>query len=166
MNTDKFTDLPDWDDKQFNSDDEEWESWKPNPTREACKALFRNWQEVVFLLNGIIGPFLEKEGKEDTILKFTARDLLSDAFMVGAKIKSSEAGGIYIIRMENAAIIREYASGISLALVFMKANGMDKQYIEVIRKEIDKFRLLFIEWINTFEKNNEFEIPDDWGLFV
>ena len=164
MNTDKFTDLPDWDDKQFNSDDEERESWKPNPTREACKALFRNWQEVVFLLNGILGQFLEKEGKEDTILKFTARDLFSDAHIVGAKIKSSEAGGIYIIRMENAAIIRKLAQGIAThLLLFLEDADADESHIEVVRNEISAFRKLFIEWVKTFEKD---EFTDEWGLFI
>ena len=41
MDTDKFTDLPDWDDERFNADeDEEGENWKPNLTRESCKAMF------------------------------------------------------------------------------------------------------------------------------
>jgi len=44
--------------------------------------------------------------------------------------------------------------------------GIDKNYINVIREEIDKFRMLYIEWINTFEKDGPDQIPDDWGLFV
>ena len=40
--------------------------------------------------------------------------LLVDAYEVGAKIRSSEAG-LYIIRMENAAIIRKNAQFIKIS---------------------------------------------------
>jgi hypothetical protein len=164
MDTNKFTDLPDWDDEMFRSEEEEGEDWKPNPTREACKTMFGKWQEVVFLLNGIIAPFLEKGEGDESMMSFTARDLFADACMVGAKIKSSEAGGIYVIRMENAAIIRKLAQGIAThLLLFIEDTDVDESYIEVVRSEISAFRLLFIDWVRTFEKD---EYTDEWGLFI
>lgn len=36
--------------------------------------------------------------------------MTSDAFEVAVKIRSSESGNLYIIRMENAAIIRKMRS--------------------------------------------------------
>ena len=137
MNTDKFTDLPDWDDENFNSgEDNEGEGWKPNPTRDACKALFEKWQSVVFLLNGVIALFLENETGGDAILKFAASDLLTYAHIVGAKIKSSEAGGIYIIRMGNAAIIRQLAQDIATSLLlFTETGDVDNSHVEVVRNE-------------------------------
>ncbi len=162
MNSDHFSDLPDWDDEIFFLDeDEEGEEWKPNPTREACKTLYLKWKEIVFLLKGILAPILENE--EDSFEKHNAGDLIGDAYIVGAKIKSSEAGGIYVLRMENAAIIRKNAQGIASGLLLLlEEDSIDEKHIKVLRSEIDNFRQLFIEWVSTFEKD---EFKDEWGLF-
>jgi hypothetical protein len=163
MDTDKFTDLPDWDDERM-PEEEEGEEWKPNATRDACKALFAKWQEVVFLLKGVIEPHLGKEEDAESMQNFAARELLSDALVVGVKIKSSEAGGIYIIRMENASIIRKLAQGIATnLLMFAEEDDTEEIYITVVRNEIDAFRKLFIAWVHSFEKD---EFEDEWGLFV
>jgi hypothetical protein len=39
----------------------------------------------------------------------------------------------------------------------------DKDYISLLRNEIDEFRLLFIDWVASFDAWNY--IKDDWGLF-
>ena len=160
----KFTDLPDWDDQEFHSEEDEGEEWKPNPTREACRTLYAKWQEVFFVLKGIMAPFLENGAEKDSMLAETAGDLIGDAHIVAVKIKSSEAAGIYVCRMENAAIIRKTAQGISSGLLlFVEDYDIDESHLLVVRNEITAFRQLFIQWINTFEKD---EFTDDWGLFL
>ncbi len=162
MDLNKFTDLPDWDDDDLHTEEDEGEEWKPNPTRDACKALYGKWQEVVFLLKGILVPLMENA--DDTMLSHAAGDFYSDSHIVAVKIKSSEAAGIYTVRMENAAIIRKAAQGIASGLLlFMEDDDIDESHIMVIRDEINAFQLLFIEWVNTFEKD---EFRDEWGLFV
>ena len=47
-------------------------------------------------------------------------------------------------------------------LTMIREEVIEKTHGMVIRDEIDKFRLLFIEWVNTFE-NDEFE--DECGLY-
>ena len=165
MNTDNLSDLPDWNDADYMAG-EEGEEWKPNPTREACKVLYKQWQQIMFLLKGIVLPIMEKP--EDSIEAAMdidmARELHGDAYIVGSKIKSSEAGNIYILRMENAAIIRKLAQGIASGLLlFEMDDSADESHIRVVRDEIDKFRKLFVKWVNTFEKD---EFTDEWGLFV
>lgn len=39
----------------------------------------------------------------------------------------------------------------------------DLEYVTLIRKELNKFRLLFLDWINSFDTYNH--IWDEWGLF-
>ncbi len=81
MNSDQFNDLPEWDDERIRqSKDEQGDEWKSDPTYDACKALFAKWQEVVFLLKGIIGPFMEKkeEGNDD-MFSSIARELFMDS---------------------------------------------------------------------------------------
>ena len=40
MRIDDLNELPDWDDNGFG--DDKGEGWKPNPTRDACKAMYHN----------------------------------------------------------------------------------------------------------------------------
>ncbi len=45
----------------------------------------------------------------------------------------------------------------------MHKNFKELEYVQLIRKELNDFRLLFIEWVESFDTNNH--IWDDWGLF-
>jgi flavorubredoxin len=90
--------------------------------------------------------------------------LLGDAYQVAVKVKSSESGGLYTIRMENASIIRKCAQFIKSNLLVMMGEGViEEAHGHVIRDEIDKFRELFRHWVSTFQKD---EYEDEWGLFI
>ena len=165
MNYDHLSDLPDWDDDEF-KDEEEGEEWKPNPTRDACKVLYEQWQQVMIVLNGALDSMVIEE-KEDGFPADYWEDhkamLLGDGYQVAVKIKSSEAG-LYTIRMENASIIRKNAQFVkSSMLTMMSEEVIEKAHGYVIREEIDKFRELFKIWVSTFQKD---EYEDEWGLFI
>ncbi len=170
MNLDHLNDLPDWDDDdeldRIGEEDEEGEGWKPNPTRDACKALYKKWNEIIIMLNGALGTEDDPE-PDDGYKRFMLERknlVFGDAFEVGAKIRSSEAGSMYILRMENAAIIRKNAQYIKISMLGFRAEGLiDETYCKIIRDEIDAFRGLYKEWIATFVKD---EYEDEWGLFV
>ena len=166
MDYDKLSNLPEWDDDDFRDEDEEGEEWKPNPTRDACKALYQQWQQVMIVLNGALDS-MKIEEKEDGFPADYWEDhagmILGDAFQVAVKIKSSEVG-LYTIRMENASIIRKNAQFIkSSMLTLMGEEVIEEAHGQVIRDEIDKFRELFKLWVSTFEKD---EYEDEWGLFI
>jgi hypothetical protein len=165
MNYDHLSDLPDWDDDEF-KDEEEGEGWKPDPTRDACKVLYEQWQQVMFVLNGALDSMVIEE-KEDGFPAGYWEDhkamLVGDGYQVAVKIKSSEAG-LYTIRMENASIVRKNAQFIkSSMLTMMSEEVIEKAHGYVIREEIDKFRELFKIWVSTFQKD---EYEDEWGLFI
>lgn len=165
MNYDHLSDLPDWDDDEF-KDEEEGEGWKPNPTRDACKVLYEQWQQVMIVLNGALDSMVIEE-KEDGFPAGYWEDhkamLVGDGYQVAVKIKSSEAG-LYTIRMENASIIRKNAQFIkSSMLTMISEEVIEKAHGYVIREEIDKFRELFKIWVSTFQKD---EYEDEWGLFI
>ncbi len=167
MRIDKFSDLPEWDDDDFRDEEDEGEEWKPNPTRDACKALYEKWQEIMVMLGGVLEPDKEDEEEGDNIRLFDRERkqmLLGDAYEVGVKINSSEVGGMYVIRMENASIIRKNAQSIASAMLTLGYdNQVEEKYVELIREEINRFKGLFRAWVNTFEKD---EFTDDWGLFI
>lgn len=165
MKIDDLNELPEWDEDDFD-DDDDGEEWKPNPTRDLCKAMYQQWNQVMIVLKAGFDSI--KEPDKDSLyskdyLEHDIGMLLSDAHEVGVKIRSSEAG-LYIIRMENAAIIRKNAQFIKISTNgFIEDELMEDQYWLVIRNEIDIFRGLFKQWVATFEKD---EYEDEWGLFV
>lgn len=174
MKIDDLSGLPEWDDDDdFRDETEEGEEWKPNPTRDACKALYEQWQQVMVVLTGALDSLKtgsdEASGDQPDEVGFPAEYwedhkgmLMGDAYQVAAKIKSSEAG-LYMIRMENATLIRKNAQFIKSSMLMMISEGaIEEAHGRVIREEIDKFRLLFRHWVSTFERD---EFEDDWGLF-
>jgi len=66
--------------------------------------------------------------------------------------------------MENAAIIRKSAMDLIVGLRGLEMFGFNEpQYFDLLRAEMEEFRLLFIEWVAGFDKDNY--IIDRWGLF-
>ncbi len=164
MHIDNLSDLPDWDDDSPPLDDEEGEEWKPNPTREACKALYQKWKEIMLMLKGALDTTQSEEAENISYTDDLKYMVLGDAYEVGVKIRSSEIGSMYVLRMENAAIIRKNAQHVASSLLTLGAEDeTEEQYVDLIRTEIDQFRELFKVWVGTFEKD---EYTDDWGLFI
>lgn len=168
MNLDHLNGLPNWDDEHIKRlSNEEEDDWRPNPTSEACKAMYIKWSEIVMMLKGALGNETDQDepGQHDAEFLYTQKAMiLGDAFEVGAKIRSSEVGGMYVLRMENAAIIRKNAQSIkSGLLIFDEEDDVEDDYCKIIRDEIDNFRELFKAWVATFKKD---AYTDDWGLFV
>jgi hypothetical protein len=177
MEIDNLSGMPDWRDDDFENEEKEGEEWKPTPTRDTAKAMYEQWKQVMILLRGALENNDEEEGEkeskenkekedvEDFMRSFheeQKRMIMSDAFEVAVKIQSSESG-LYMIRMENAAIIRKNAQYIRTSMLgLMIENSIDETHGNVIREEIDKFRLLFRYWVSTFEKD---EFEDEWVLY-
>ncbi len=97
-------------------------------------------------------------------LQFVKGNMLSDAAQLTVKVAGAEAGDLYDIRMEGAAIIRKAARDLKLSNHSLEMFGFeDVQYFDIVRDLIEEYRLLFIEWVAGFDKWNY--IKDDWGLF-
>ena len=123
--------------------------------------IYKKAELILDLVNSLLNTISE----EDEYLNATKYMMRDDAAIICAKIAGAEGGDMYSIRMQNAAIIRDYAMHLytQVGSLLFEDNYKDLEYIILIRKEIDEFRLLFINWIEGFDKNNH--IWDDWGLF-
>lgn len=169
-------DLPDWDDlrrRSFSEEDEE--SWKKDPTTETCKAMYRQWQQVAYLLSGVL-PDENAFGKDKVSAEMRghiATQIWGDVMQAAVKMRSS-VHLQYVSRMESAAIIRKCAQDVALALWSLQEFGVDdddnqegleEHHRQVLRAEIDAFRMLFRDWVATFRKEPD-EMEDEWGLFV
>lgn len=101
----------------------------------------------------------------DFLQETTVRFMIENALIIPVKIVGAEAGDLYDLRMENAAIIRKAARElyVQAGSLRFEENITDKDYIRLLRNEIDEFRLLFIDWVAGFDEWNY--IKDNWGLF-
>ncbi len=97
-------------------------------------------------------------------LKSIAAQMVGDAMIIQAKIAGAEGGDLYDIRMQNAAIIRQSAMDLYITKHSFDIFGFDHvEYFDMLRDRIDEFRLLFVDWVEGFDKWNY--IIDRWGMF-
>lgn len=122
--------------------------------------LYQKALEILEIVESIVSITQEESGN----LNLIAEMMLVDAQQLVPKIAGAEAVELYDIKMENATIIRKCARDISVQCNGCIAEGFsDIQYLQILREEIDEFRVLFAEWVKTFDEWNY--IIDRWGLF-
>lgn len=101
---------------------------------------------------------------EGEMLEGYAQYIRENATIIPAKISGAEAVEIYDLKMENATIIRKAARELSTYCTGLAMCGYKNiDYLQLLRDEIEEFRVLFAEWVKTF---NQWDyIIDRWGLF-
>lgn len=101
---------------------------------------------------------------EADMIQHNIEYLYQNASIIPAKIAGAEAVDIYDLKMENASIIRKSARElITNARGIQMHDFKDIEYLDLLRNEVEKFRVLFAEWVKTFDQWNY--IIDRWGLF-
>lgn len=124
------------------------------------------------LLKGATSEDLEKHEDEDEeteeflneMFETNKEYMMSNALIIPAKIAGAEGADLYDLRMENATIIRKAARELLTDATGLQLTGFkDVEYLDLLRLEIDEFRVLFAEWVKTFDQGNY--IIDRWGLF-
>lgn len=138
---------------------EEWENL----------AVFKKAKEIHKLVEVIINLIDKVNEDEDDfekqLLKDYANYMYENAMIILAKIAGASGENmLYDVRMENAVIIRKSAREILTQTSGLKMSGFKHtDYLELIRNEIEEFRVLFAEWVKTFDQWNY--IIDRWGVF-
>ena len=81
------------------------------------------------------------------------------------KVRSSVDEDIpYDLKMESATLIRKAAREILTNISGLDLmNFREVDYLNLVRDEIEEFRVLFAEWVKTFDPWNYY--IDRWGLF-
>ena len=97
-----------------------------------------------------------------------ANTLRESGMMLAPKIAGVIGGDSWVLSMQNASIIRYHAQYLHTATSGLKAmTKADKDYIKVLRDDMEEFRELFKEWVKTFDKIEKKDWDEDeWGLFV
>ncbi|TGV03038.1 hypothetical protein [Flavivirga rizhaonensis] len=103
---------------------------------------------------------IQAEMIENNINYMRKNSLIIPAKIAGASGEEM----LYDIKMENAALIRKAARDLITDASGIEMHGFkDTEYLDLLRTEIETFRILFAEWVKTFDPWN-YNI-DRWGLF-
>ena len=139
------------------------EHWKELP-------LFKKAIEIKEIVNHIVSAVEQTdidfdEAIQKEIIKSHLEYLHKNAMIIPAKIAGvAKDDTPYDLRMENATIIRKAARELITDTRGLDINGYkDEEYLDILRNEIEEFRLLFAEWVKTFDPWNY--LIDRWGLF-
>ncbi len=181
FDAEQLSHIPEWGDRGSRYDNnEEGDEWKSKIKNERAEKLYNKWKEIDYLIEAIWDKWelstpetteeIMNESKEDSnsfswpkeMIEWHREEMKRNSIIIPAKISGAEAGDLYILRMENAAIIRKAAMDVYLDCHMLEDGVAAEQDVELLRNEIDQFRQLFIEWVNGFEKD---DYEDDWGLF-
>lgn len=134
-----------------------------NPTdfrRYERMPIYQKAMDIVQIVDSICALIPE----DDPILKDIKGFMMADSYVIPAKIAGAEGGDLYDIRMENATLIRKAARELVVQTNGLAIHGFEEpEYFKLLRQEIEEFRLLFKDWISTFDPLNY--IMDRWGLF-
>ena len=139
------------------------EQWEKLP-------VFQKAREIMELVGSIIDS-VEKtdidfnDPIEAEMVKHNLKHMGINASVIPAKIAgASSEDMLYDLRMENAAIIRKAARELITDARGLQMHGYpDTEYLDILRNEVEEFRILFAEWVKTFDCWNY--IIDRWGLF-
>jgi hypothetical protein len=149
-----------WED---DDDDNDEGGYDPEEERRKLEALpiYKKALEILDLTEQIVDTFDD----EDTA-RIHRQIMLEDAMIIPAKIAGAEAMDDYILKMENATVIKIHARSLLTQTSSAKYLDLqDERYLQLLRDEIEAFRLLFKKWVGEFETDTTKE-GDGWGLFV
>ncbi|KQB41733.1 hypothetical protein RCH33_1070 [Flavobacterium daejeonense] len=124
--------------------------------------LYQKAEQILQITRGLV----ETVPKENAFLQETSvRYMMENAYLIPAKIAGASGVGLYDLKMENAVLIRKAARELYVQAGSLRFEEGCKEldYIELLRKTIEEFRLLFVDWVTGFDSWNY--IIDRWGLF-
>ncbi|WBO84004.1 hypothetical protein [Hymenobacter yonginensis] len=90
--------------------------------------------------------------------------MLSNGFQLAAKLAAARATTDYGRSMELAMLIKVAAESLLTQTSLCRELRLTHpDYIQTLRRELDEFRLLFRDWVATFDPTDHYD--DGWGLF-
>lgn len=149
-----------WNDEE--PEDDEDDDFDPEKEQKRVEALpiYQKAEEICELTQRIIDSI-----DNDKVKMIHSNIMLEDSIIITAKIVGAEAVDDFVLKMENATIIKIHARSLQTHTASLLFEGiLPEEYLQLLRKEIEAFRLLFRDWIQTFHTAHK--SGDGWGLFV
>jgi hypothetical protein len=149
-----------WEDFDENEEDDESE-FDPKAQRDQIYShpLMKKASEIVSLTHALVGS-LDEARKE-----LYGGMMMEDAMVMSAKFAGAEGVNDYILKMENATIMKVHArhlNSMTYQLAVEETHAED--HLNLLREAISEFRILFVEWVRGFDSSER--VDDGWGLFI
>lgn len=132
--------------------------------------LYLKAREIQKLVDSIVDVIYESELEYETqvegeIIDENINFMIENSMLIPANIAGAFPDDLpYDLKMENATLIRKAARELLTDATSIESFGFKNiEYLDLLRKEIDEFRLLFADWVKTFDPWNY--MIDRWGLF-
>jgi hypothetical protein len=139
--------------------DRDQETWKPE--RQFGKELFRKSIDILNLVETIASMLQAPEGEPE---KRSCARMTSSAMIIPPKIKGALCVDAYSVKMECAVLIKTHMCDLRSEIrIAEQFENLDKDYVDVMRNEIDSFRKIFVQWVDSFDRDEDY--PDEWHLF-
>jgi hypothetical protein len=156
-NFDDYDHIPKFDKERFHTDDQ-GEQWKYRHVDDCSRNLYNKAREIYKLSRTVTDLFPDDEHAE-----YTKGTMIGNATIIPVKIMSAQRS-FYSMQMENAVIIKMNMVELRNTLwMCLAENWCDESYVNMMRAEIEEFRLLFVQWVKSFDKGNDY--ADEWYLF-
>lgn len=149
-----------WEDFDENEENDENE-FDPKAQRDQIYShpLMKKASEIVSLTHALVGS-LDEARKE-----LYGGMMMEDAMMMSSKFAGAEGINDYILKMENATIMKVHArhlNSMTYQLAVEETHAED--HLNLLREAISEFRILFVEWVRGFDSTER--VDDGWGLFI
>ena len=150
-----------WDDFDENEEGEEESEFDPSAQRDQIHShpLMKKANEILSLSQALVGS-MDEARKE-----LYGGMMMEDAMMLSTKFSGAEGVRDYILKMENATIMKVHARNL-YAITYQL--GMEEthaeEHLNLLREAIGEFKELFFDWVKAFDPSDRMD--DGWGLFV
>jgi len=141
-------------------DEEDEDDYFENRKNVRDLPLFKKGEEIQY----VIRLLTELMPEDNELLQSMKGEMLYNAGLLTVKIAGAEGAELYDLKMEAATFIRKAANDLKVMNHSLEMFGFENvEYFQIVRNLIEEYRLLFIDWVNGFDKWNY--IIDRWGLF-
>ncbi len=123
-------------------------------------SLYQKGMEIFDLVNEVADLIPE----EDRMISDIKNFMRESASLMVIKVTGAYSVDLYDLKMENAVIIRKAGRDLLAQCSGLKMMDFQyPQYLQLIRDAVDEYRVLFAEWVKTFDPQDY--VIDRWGLF-
>lgn len=150
-----------WDDFDENEDWDEESEFDPKAHRDQIYShpLMKKANEIVSLTHALVGS-LDEARKE-----LYGGMMMEDAMVICAKFAGAHGVDSYILKMENATIMKVHARHLnSMTYQLAMEETHAEEHLNLLREAVEEFRILFVDWVKSFDSAEKYD--DGWGLFV
>jgi hypothetical protein len=150
-----------WDDFEENEEEDDESEFDPKAQRDHIYShpLMKKAKEIVSLTHALVGS-LDEARKE-----LYGGMMMEDAMIMSAKFAGAEGVNDFILKMENATIMKVHARHLhSMTYQLAMEETHAEEHLNLLREAIEEFKVLFVAWVKGFDPKDKFD--DGWGLFI